>query len=828
MRTDLLKFIDGDLEDNWSMADDIRFEIINNEGIFDIEGKEPGSYGAYVDLYDEAGNMLGGQYANFKVVDTQAPTGILSTTIPNFEYRTQGDWTREELLTFFDGRLSDNWSDHEAITLGMDRSINQFPPSTGVQQATLTLTDEAGNKQQYSVRFYLTTFAIQPNVVIQAQRAPSLPTKTILSWFDGLSELVEDYYEFSMPDSAGGWAPGKTGQAEVTIRNKGTNRIQQQTTNYTVVDTEAPEGVIKKDRLIMEADRTRNFTQDELRLFFDELSDNWSFLENINLKSSNRLSSLGPNTGNYHYVLHINATDEEGNSGDFASALVRIEDTLPPTATVNGEMIDIEARRTGGLEREDLLRLVKDDLSDNWSLPDQIAMKVIVPQGNSYVEANINQAPGTVITGYLQLIDEAGNQTIPGPANQVSLRITDTQAPEFTTTRGTALEARREGDLSQEELRKLVDTMSDNWSLPEHLNISLVDGEGNPSNIHGIAPGDGSIHTQKYLQLSDETGNKTVPQEVWVYTVDTTPPVAVMKNETIKIEAQRDWTMTREELMMFTESITDNWDILDDIELELVNSNGNRETIGGRAPGQIFHAYLRLSDRKGNQSTYPIAMELVDTQGPQGTLKNDLSFNRGSTEPDARDYLDGEPTDNWTKPEDIAVSVIYENGARFEELKVGTHGFVLTLIDLHGNKTELQGQLTIKDNKKQYVDVTIPVRLSFAESKESGGIVSPTYQIQNNSEHDLAVSVASMTSKDQTEKLTDMNLSMSNNYNDTTISLIKDGKNLSQETEWLTLPKKTYSFAFSLQGTVGKNFDFDSLADPLRPQYSLQFHFGVY
>lgn len=632
-REDLLKFIDGDLQDNWSLPEDIRIEATDNHGIIQLAGRGPGDNWAYIDIYDEAGNKYS-RYAEFKIVDTQAPTGTLNTVIPTFEYRTQGDWSREELLTFFSGELSDNWSEHKNITATMDRSIVDFSPSVSLQQATLTLTDEAGNKRSYPFQFFLTSFVIEPNVLIQAQRMPALSKETIKSWFQGLPSMVDEHYDFSTPESANGWEPGKAGQANVTIRNKVTNATQQTTTNYTVVDTQSPEGRVKTARVTMEADRSRNFTQEELRQFFEELSDNWSYLEDITLKSSGSLSSLGPNTANNHYILAITATDEEKNSKRFERALVRINDTKAPTGTVKNEHMDIEARRTG--------------------------------------------------------------------------------------------------DLSQDELRQFFTSVNDNWTLSKDIRFHLVNADGSATSIAGMNPG---TSLDAYIQLEDEAGNKSSPMK--------------------------------------------------------------------------------------------ISANIVDTTGPQGKLKENLAFQKGSAEPNARDYLDGEPSDNWTAPEAIKVTVAYENNADFTDLTVGTHKFVLTLADEYGNTTDLSGELEIQMNLKGYIDVTIPARISFAESKESGGIVSPKYQIQNNSNEELTVSVASMTSQSQTEKLTDIDLLMSNNYNDATIPLIENGQNLSQKTELVTLPKKTSSFAFSLYGTVGQNFDFDSLTDPLKPQYALQFNFAI-
>ncbi len=47
---------------------------------------------------------------------------------------------------------------------------------------------------------------------------------------------------------------------------------------------------------VFEADRYRDFTQEELRLLINDLADNWSELENIQLKG-HHLYNLSPNTG---------------------------------------------------------------------------------------------------------------------------------------------------------------------------------------------------------------------------------------------------------------------------------------------------------------------------------------------------------------------------------------------------------------------------------------------------------------------------------------------------------------------------------------------------
>lgn len=235
---------------------------------------------------------------------------------------------------------------------------------------------------------------------------------------------------------------------------------------------------------------------------------------------------------------------------------------------------------------------------------------------------------------------------------------------------------------------------------------------------------------------------------------------------------------------------------------------------------------LTATDEAGNEYVFKNIMpRILDTTAPDGTLKDPLVFTKGQTVPDAREFLDGDPTDNWSLSPDIQVEVAYENNAAFADLAVGDHGVTITLTDQAGNVRTLNSQVTILEDTSEYIDVTIPVNVSFAESKESNGIVSPTYQIQNNAERAVQVSVSSVVSQSATEKLTEIDLGVKNNLNDNQVMLISSGKNLNNRRELGTIEGHSTSFSFSLFGTVGENFDFEGLDDPLNPIYSMRLNF---
>ena len=141
------------------------------------------------------------------------------------------------------------------------------------------------------------------------------------------------------------------------------------------------------------------------------------------------------------------------------------------------------------------------------------------------------KAPGTH-NFHLQLEDEAGNKSL---VMSVLIRIVDTQRPTGTMKDNIEVEARRSGDLSQAELRKMYTTMNDNWTLPEDMKVQLSFYDG-ITTIAGIAPGK---TVTGVFRLKDEAGNQSFPIGNFIRIVDTQAPTATIKTKGVEIEARR-------------------------------------------------------------------------------------------------------------------------------------------------------------------------------------------------------------------------------------------------------------------------------------------------
>ncbi|WP_375152550.1 hypothetical protein [Enterococcus mundtii] len=86
------------------------------------------------------------------------------------------------------------------------------------------------------------------------------------------------------------------------------------------------------------------------------------------------------------------------------------------------------------------------------------------------------------------------------------------------------------------------------------------------------------------------------------------------------------------------------------------------------------------------------------------------------------------------------------------------------------------------------------------------------------------MSISSVVSQSETEKQRNRPW-VKNNLNDNQVMLISSGKNLNNRRELGTIEGHSTSFSFSLFGTVGENFDFEGLDDPLNPIYSMRLNF---
>lgn len=654
---------------------------------------------------------------------------------------------------------------------------------------------------------------VYENVTVQATRSQSLPQSVIQGWFHTLPSTGS--WSYSTVSLGGGWYPGYSNRIPVYLQNNNSTAGPTQFwTNATVVDTEAPTGTAKTAWTYIQANRHRDFTQEELRSAINTLSDNWTYSENIKVTYERNLSELSPGTS---YQGGFTITDESLNAGDVSPTRIAIVDTLAPTGTVQTETIDLSEVTTEIPSRTDLMQFLNDDLDDNWTLPENIIIQLVDENGTVINLQNL-ESSDAIQTGYIRLEDERGNQS-----NLQEVKFTlDNEGPTGNVvTQPVDFQARRKDELTRDDLLQFfTEDPLDNTTASDQIDLSLRNDLGEIVSVVNVAPSM-TVYDAK-VRLQDIRGNQT-EYPVNYRVIDTQAPTGSVKGTWTVFEADRYRDFTQEELRSLINDLADNWSELENIQLK------SQYPLYSLEPNTEYNTYymdLTATDEAGNEYVFKNIMpRILDTTAPDGTLKDPLVFTKGQTVPDAREFLDGDPTDNWSLSPDIQVEVAYENNVAFADLAVGDHGVTITLTDQAGNVRTLNSQVTILEDTSEYIDVTIPVNVSFAESKESNGIVSPTYQIQNNAERAVQVSVSSVVSQSATEKLTEIDLGVKNNLNDNQVMLISSGKNLNNRRELGTIEGHSASFSFSLFGTVGENFDFEGLDDPLNPIYSMRLNF---
>ncbi|MDB7102401.1 hypothetical protein [Enterococcus mundtii] len=745
-RSDLMAFLNNDLDDNWTLPENIKIDLVDSNGsvinLQDLES-EDNIYTGYIRLEDEQGNQSSLQEVKFQGRDAEGPTGNVTTSPVDFQARRKDELTRDDLLRFFTDDPLDNVTPTDQIDLSLRNnagdvvSIVNVAPSTTVYDAKVRLQDQANNKTEYPV-------------------------------------------------------------------------------NYRVVDTQAPTGSIKGTWTVFEANRHRDFTQEELRTLIDNLTDNWTELENIQLQNHRHLYDLSPNRPIAYHPMDITAIDEAGNDHVFTGTMPKIVDTTAPTANFKDEVIDFSTLTSNTFSRTDLLQFFNGDPDDNWSLPENITIELVDSEGNEF---ELDDLEYKEYTGFIRLEDEQGNQS---ELQEVKFLAGDNEGPTGNVvTQPVDFQARRKEELTKDELLQFfTEDPLDNTTPTDQIDLSLCNDNGDIVSIVNVAPS--TTVYDANVRLEDIRGNYT-DYDVKYRVVDTQAPTGIVKNHWTEFEATRHRDFSQEELRGLISDLADNWSELENIQLV------NHRHLYDLSPNGLnaYHPMnITATDEAGNEYIFNNAMpRIVDTTAPEGTLKDPLVFTKGQTAPAPREFLDGDPTDNWSLSPGIQVEVTYEDNVQFADLAVGDHGVTITLTDQAGNARTLNSQVTILEDTSEYIDVTIPVNVSFAESKESNGIVSPTYQIQNNAERAVQVSVSSVVSQSDTEKLTEIDLGVKNNLNDNQVMLISSGQNLNNRRELGTIEGHSTSFSFSLFGTVGENFDFESLDDPLNPIYSMRLNF---
>ena len=644
-------------------------------------------------------------------------------------------------------------------------------------------------------------FEIKNEVTVEAQRGKELSTSILKSWFSTISENSGNY-DYSLSSGPAEWAPETNGQATVAVTNKATNETKEYETKYSVVDTKAPTATLKKE-IVFEARRTGALTQAELRelLIESDLQDNWSLPEKItigltNIGSANEPFELVGKAPSMYSNIFITLTDEAGNTSRYMKN-ISVVDTQAPEGKLK-ESLFFEK----GSKEPDLRELLDGEPTDNWSLPENIKLALSFKDGKQFSEL-----PEGAHEFTLTLTDERGN------ARELKGKLYIGERFEIKSE--VVVEAQRSQELSRTILESWFDKRPKDTDDYEYR---LTNG---PKEWAPGATGEVTV------AVKNKTTNHTQELTTKYTVVDTKAPTAEFERS-VSFEARRTGSLSREELMSVIKegTLQDNWSLPEKITIGLEDLQGGKFEVAGKVPSSTAYVVASvLTDEAGNQQHFsPINLLIEDTTPPEGKLRDSLVYEQGSEMPDLRELLDGDPTDNWSLPENIRLELTFENGLEFSELPADDHRFTLKLIDEFGNKTELDGILTITSNA-QYIDVTIPARMSFVQEDILAGIASPNYEIKNNSNRPVSVYVDAMTSLEETERLTELTLGLQNTDHEQEVVLVANGQNLSETVELVTLTSEQNAYEFSFFGTAGDNILSETLDAPIRPSYLMQLHF---
>ncbi|EOS8133418.1 hypothetical protein CF367_RS06930 [Enterococcus hirae] len=644
-------------------------------------------------------------------------------------------------------------------------------------------------------------FEIKNEVTVEAQRGKELSTSILKSWFSTISENSGNY-DYSLSSGPAEWAPETNGQATVAVTNKATNETKEYETKYSVVDTKAPTATLKKE-IVFEARRTGALTQAELRelLIESDLQDNWSLPEKItigltNIGSANEPFELVGKAPSMYSNIFITLTDEAGNTARYMKN-ISVVDTQTPEGKLK-ESLFFEK----GSKEPDLQELLDGEPTDNWSLPENIKLALSFKDGKQFSEL-----PEGAHEFTLTLTDERGN------ARELKGKLYIGERFEIKSE--VVVEAQRSQELSRTILESWFDKRPKDTDDYEYR---LTNG---PKEWAPGATGEVTV------AVKNKTTNHTQELTTKYTVVDTKAPTAEFERS-VSFEARRTGSLSREELMSVIKegTLQDNWSLPEKITIGLEDLQGGKFEVAGKVPSSTAYVVASvLTDEAGNQQHFsPINLLIEDTTPPEGKLRDSLVYEQGSEMPDLRELLDGDPTDNWSLPENIRLELTFENGLEFSELPADDHRFTLKLIDEFGNKTELDGILMITSNA-QYNDVTIPARMSFVQEDILAGIASPNYEIKNNSNRPVSVYVDTMTSLEETERLTELTLGLQNTDHEQEVVLVANGQNLSETVELVTLTSEQNAYEFSFFGTAGDNILSETLDAPIRPSYLMQLHF---
>ena len=349
--------------------------------------------------------------------------------------------------------------------------------------------------------------------------------------------------------------------AKVRLQDQSNNQTEY-SVNYRVVDTQSPTGSVKGTWTVFEANRHRDFTQEELRLLISDLADNWSELENIQLKNHRHLYDLSPNRPIAYHPMDITAIDEAGNDHVFTGTMPKIVDTTAPTANFKDEVIDFSTLTANTFSRTDLLKFFNGDPDDNWSLPENITIELVDSEGNEF---ELDDLEYKEYTGFIRLEDEEGNQSGYKKLNFLRRQRRSNRKCRHPTCR---FQARRKEELTKDELLQFfTEDPLDNTTPTDQIDLSLCNDNGDIVSIVNVAPSP-TVYDAN-VRLEDIRGNYT-DYDVKYRVIDTQAPTGSVKGIWTVIEANRHRDFTRDELESLFNSFSDNWSLPENIPVRKI------------------------------------------------------------------------------------------------------------------------------------------------------------------------------------------------------------------------------------------------------------------
>lgn len=392
-RSELLRFLNDDLNDNWTLRDNIKIQLADSNGtVIDLQNLDPSieTHTGYIRLQDENLNVSNFKEVRFQTRDTKGPTANVTTTSVDFEATRVNDLTKEDIMKFFVDPPVDDHTPADKIDIalldsaGNTVSIKNVAPSTTIREAKIRLRDEANNQTDYPVKYRVVdtqapTATFKGEVIDFSTHTSNTFSRTdLLRFLNGdpvdnwtlspninIQLIDEQGNEFNLNNME-----FKEHTGYIRLEDEQGNQSTLQEVKFLGGDTEGPTGNVTTSPVDFQARRKDELTRDDLlRFFTEDPLDNVTPTDQIDLSLRNNagdivsIVNVAPSTTIYDAKVRLQ--DQANNQTEY-SVNYRVVDTQAPTGSIKGTWTVFEANRHRDFTQEEL-RLLINNLADNWS-----------------------------------------------------------------------------------------------------------------------------------------------------------------------------------------------------------------------------------------------------------------------------------------------------------------------------------------------------------------------------------------------------------------------------------------------------------------------------